>query len=275
MKLLSVNDSTSVTNRRRPTKEVFVKEYLQRINYSGELMVSHESLRNLQKAHLFSVPFENLDIHNKIPIKLDLDLLYEKIIINHRGGFCYELNGLFNELLRQIGFKSRMVSARVLNSETGQFGEEFDHMAIIVDLDNKEYLVDVGFGEFARYPLLIQLDVVQSDPRGQFLIKYWNNDSLIVLKTTNGKEVPEYLFTREERRLSEYAEMCDYHQTSPYSHFTQNKLISRPTEKGRITISGNTVKISEEGKMVKEITFEDGEFERYYKKCFNNKEGIK
>jgi len=254
---------------------MFVQEYLRRILYSGDINVSLEVLRNLQKTHLFSVPFENLDIHNKIPILLDLDLFYQKIIINHRGGFCYELNGLFYELLSQLGFKSKMVSARVFNSNSKQFGHEFDHMAIIANLDNKEYLVDVGFGEFAQYPLLVQLDIVQSDPRGQFLIKRWDEDSLVVLNMTDGKEVFEYLFTRKERRLSEFGKMCDYHQTNPDSHFTQNRLISRPTEKGRITISGNTIKISEEGKIVEEITFEEEEFGRYFEKWFNNKEVIK
>ena len=98
--------------------------YLQRINYDGPLTPSAETLRQLHLAHLLSVPFENLSIHWHEPIVLDDDALFEKIVRRRRGGFCYELNGLFAGLLRTLGFQVTMLSAEVANDE-GEFGAAF------------------------------------------------------------------------------------------------------------------------------------------------------
>ncbi len=126
--------------------------YLQRINYDGPLAPSAETLRQLHLAHLLSVPFENLSIHRHEPIVLNDDALFEKIVRRRRGGFCYELNGVFAALLRSLGFNVTMLSAEVANNE-GEFGEPFDHMTLMVTLDER-WLADVGFGDSFREPLL-------------------------------------------------------------------------------------------------------------------------
>ncbi len=144
-----------------------VREYLVRIGLEPDhLEPNEEVLRLLQRRHLMTVPFENLDIHWKKPIILDVDKFYEKIVVNRRGGFCYELNGLFNELLRALGFQTRLVSARVFNGQI--HGPEYDHAAIIVTLGDDEYLADVGFGDFSSEPLRYSLGVEQQDPSGIF-----------------------------------------------------------------------------------------------------------
>ena len=118
-----------------------INKYLERIHYSGPLAPTLEVLSKLQLAHLMTVPFENLDIHTNT--KIDLNHLFDKIVTRNRGGFCYELNGLFYELLTETGFAVKMVSARVHDGK-GDFSPEFDHMALIVNLDNENYLV-MGF----------------------------------------------------------------------------------------------------------------------------------
>src|SRR5436190_18248372 len=111
-----------------------LQKYLNRINYQGALLPSLETLRDLQLAHLFSVPFENLSIHNNEPIVLEDKALFEKIISHKRGGFCYELNGLFAALLGQIGFQVAKLSAAVARPN-GEFGADLDHMTLLVSLD--------------------------------------------------------------------------------------------------------------------------------------------
>lgn len=96
-----------------------VKAYLKRINYHGSLAPTAESLRELQIAHLLTVPFENLSIHSNQSIVLEDDVLFTKVIENRRGGFCYELNGLFAALLRELGFNVAMLSAGAANAEGG------------------------------------------------------------------------------------------------------------------------------------------------------------
>ena len=125
--------------------------YLQRINYVGPLAPSAETLRQLHLAHLLSVPFENLSIHRREPIVLDDAALFEKIVRLQRGGFCYELNGVFAALLRSLGFKVTMLSAEVANGK-GEFGPPFDHMTLMVTLEDR-WLADVGFGDSFREPL--------------------------------------------------------------------------------------------------------------------------
>src|SRR6266550_6884083 len=128
-----------------------IQAYLQRISYTGPLVPIAETLRLLQVAHLQTVPFENLSIHSGEPIVLDDDALFEKIVRRRRGGFCYELNGLFAALLRALGFDVKMLSARVANAE-GIFGPDFDHMTLLVTLA-EPWLVDVGFGDSFLEPL--------------------------------------------------------------------------------------------------------------------------
>src|SRR5687768_13890149 len=147
-----------------------VNAYLERIGVGGvPIAADFSSLKLLQRNHLLAVPFENLDIHWKRPIELDTSRFYSKIVANKRGGFCYELNGLFNELLREFGFETRLVSGRVFNGT--EHGPEFDHAAIIVKIGSEEYLTDVGFGAFAALPLRLVLDTEQDDPNGKFVIR--------------------------------------------------------------------------------------------------------
>jgi N-hydroxyarylamine O-acetyltransferase len=127
--------------------------YLDRINYHGPLASTAETLRELQVAHLLTVPFENLSIHARQPIVLDDDALFEKIVRRRRGGFCYEANGLFAALLRALGFDVKKLSAGVAKPEGG-FGPDFDHMTLMGAIDER-WLIDVGFGDSFREPLLI------------------------------------------------------------------------------------------------------------------------
>ena len=170
--------------------------------------------------------------------------IFNKVVNQNRGGFCYELNGLFYELLNAIGFDVKMVSARVFDQDKG-YGEEYDHLAIITRINNIEYLTDVGFGEFTFKPLKLQLGTVQKDQRGNFKIDKFKNGYLKVSKIENEKSTPEYIFKNKERELKEFEEMCVFHQTSSDSPFTSKRLITLPTENGRVTISGNTLKIKE------------------------------
>src|SRR2546426_8959332 len=127
--------------------------YLERINYHGSLSPTAETLRELQVAHLLSVPFENLSILAGQAIVLEDEALFTKIVANRRGGFCYEANGLFAALLRALGFDVAMLSAEVANA-AGEFGPDFDHMTLMVTLAQR-WLVDVGFGDSFLEPLLL------------------------------------------------------------------------------------------------------------------------
>ena len=209
--------------------------YLERINYHGSLTPSAETLRELQRAHLLAVPFENLSIHAKQPIVLADEALFAKIVRRRRGGFCYECNGLFAALLRALGFEVAMLSAEVANAD-GVFGPAFDHMTLVVSLEQR-WLVDVGFGDSFLEPL--RLDEPGEQLQGSRTYQIVTDGSLFTLmqKIDDGEWKAQYRFTLEPHKYDDYAAMCRYHQTSPASHFTTARICSLATEDGRITLS--------------------------------------
>lgn len=211
-----------------------IQTYLERINYNGPLAPTAETLRALQVAHLLTVPFENLSIHAGEPIVLEDDALFDKIVERRRGGFCYEANGLFAALLRALGFDVAMLSAEVANA-AGEFGPNFDHMTLLVSLE-KRWLVDVGFGDSFREPLLLDDRGEQVQGHRAYRILPDAN-RLLLEQRDDGDWKAEYRFTLQPYSYSDYGEMCRYHQTSPESHFTRSRMCSRATEDGRITLS--------------------------------------
>ncbi|HET6978374.1 MAG TPA: arylamine N-acetyltransferase [Pyrinomonadaceae bacterium] len=213
-----------------------VEEYLKRINYQGLRTVTPETLRDLQLAHLKTVPFENLSIHAGEPIVLEEQALFKKIVERRRGGFCYECNGSFAGLLRALGFEVEMLAAGVARRQGG-FGPIFDHMTLCVTLAER-WLVDVGFGDSFLEPLLLDARAEQVQGTQSFRIDADDN-YLILLRRNEGEDwQPQYRFTTQPFGFPDYEEMCRFHQTSPESHFTQNVVCSKVTEDGRITLSG-------------------------------------
>lgn len=247
--------------------QVNVPQYLARIGaLPDHLEQSDEVLRFLQRKHLTTVPFENLDIHWKRPIVVDVELFYEKIVENRRGGFCYELNGLFNELLSSLGFETKLVSARVSNGT--EYGPEYDHAAIIVRIDEDEYLADVGFGDFSVEPLRFSLGAEQQDPSGSFVIRQCKDEYFDVAKHDGDGWKSQYIFTDAPRELSEFAEMCDFQQYSPESHFTKGKICSILTETGRKTLTDKRFVSTSDGKKTETPVGSEHEFNEILQREF-------
>jgi len=245
----------------------FIKKYLRRINFNGQPKADLETLFALHRQHLYSIPFENMDIHLKRKIILDGKLLEQKLIDNRRGGFCYELNGLFYLLLKKIGFDVKMISACVYNS-AGIAGPDFDHMALIVKLEN-QWLADIGFGDNFLKPLQMVVDKTQKDFYGYFQIIRLDDTHLKLQWSEDGNKFEDqYLFTLQERNLADFNNMCNYHQTSTESHFTQKKVCTIATKNGRITLSDNNLTFTENGQKIKKDIKSELEFKRYLVKYF-------
>lgn len=215
-----------------------VDAYLERIGYKGPLVPTAETLRALHVAHMTAVPFENLSIHAREAVVLEDGALFEKIVGRRRGGFCYEDNGLFAALLRALGFQVSMLSAEVANSEGG-FGKPFDHMTLLVTLEERR-LADVGFGDSFVEPLLLDERGEQVQGRHAYRITHEGEHLVMSRRDAGGGEwQPQYRFTLQPYAYPDYAEMCIYHQTSPESHFTRGRVCSRATaDGGRVTLSG-------------------------------------
>ena len=213
-----------------------IEEYLQRINVAGPLAIDLDTLRRLHIAHLQTVPFENLSIHWREPIVLNDDALFDKIVCRRRGGFCYELNGLFAALLRALGFRVTMLSGGVANAK-GEFGPDFDHMALAVHLE-RPYLADVGFGDSFVEPLRLDDRAEQTEAPRIFRIDEHRGRLTLQRRDPGGDFRPQYRFDLRPHVLADYEPMCLYHQRSPNSHFTRETVCSLATSDGRVTLSG-------------------------------------
>jgi N-hydroxyarylamine O-acetyltransferase len=212
-----------------------VDAYLKRISYSGSLEPTADTLRDLQLAHLLTVPFENLSIHSGEPIVLEESALFAKIVERRRGGFCYEANGLFAGLLHALGFDVAMLGAGVANSQ-GEFGPNFDHMTLMVTLSDR-WLVDVGFGDSFLEPLLLDSRVEQVQGTRAFKIVDDDDHLILLRRNLDADWEPQYRFTLQPYSFADYEEMCQFHQTSPDSHFTKGRICSRATADGRVSLS--------------------------------------
>jgi N-hydroxyarylamine O-acetyltransferase len=223
---------------------VNVSSYLDRISYTGSLAPSAEILRALHRAHMLTVPFENLDIGLGRKIVCDETSFIRKIVEQRRGGFCYELNGAFAALLRELGFKVTLLSARVARQD-GSNGPEFDHLTLRVDLD-EPWLADVGFGDSFLEPLRLKIDIEQPQGTRKFrLVEEQGALHMEMAEPADWKR--QYSFTQVPRQLSEFAGMCHYHQTSPESPFTRKKVCSRATADGRVTVADGKLIITRGG----------------------------
>jgi N-hydroxyarylamine O-acetyltransferase len=221
-----------------------VDSYLARIDYEASREPTAETLRELHKAHLLAIPFENLDNHLGRCIVLDEEKVVSKIVDHRRGGICYELNGAFCALLRAMGFEVSMLSAGVARDEGG-FDPPFDHMTLLVQLKER-WLADVGFGDSFREPLL--LDVRGEQVQGEDAYRLVDADGYVFVQRRKGGEWKrEYRFTLEPHEYSDFADMCHYHQTSPDSIFTRRRACTRATEDGRITVSDMRLIITARG----------------------------
>jgi len=233
--LPDTNDFTASRGRCYPSP-LDLAAYLERIGYHGPLGPSLDTLRGLHLAHLYTVPFENLDIQLGRPIALDDAALFAKIVTRRRGGFCYELNGLFCALLRELGFRVTMLSAEVARP-AGGFSPPFDHLALSVELD-RPWLADVGFGEGFRLPLALNEPADQVQDGCAYLLIADGDYRILLCRDPAGDWTPRYRFTLRPHTLADFAGRCRFHQTSPESHFTRNRICTRATPDGRVSISG-------------------------------------
>jgi N-hydroxyarylamine O-acetyltransferase len=209
--------------------------YLNRIRYQGSITPDADTLRSLHRAHMYAVPFENLDISLGRKIICNESCFLHKTVEERRGGFCYEMNGAFAALLRELGFQVTLLSARVSGGD-GRDGPEFDHMALRVELE-QDWLADVGFGDSFVEPLRLEPGLKQEQFGRRYRLTAADG-GLCLEANSNEAWKKQYAFTLQPRELSEFAGMCHYHQTSPDSHFTRKRVCSLATPEGRVTVTG-------------------------------------
>lgn len=197
--------------------------YLDRIGYSAPVRADRQTLFGLHRAHLLAIPYENLDIHLGRTLTLDVDAIFDKIVTRRRGGWCYEMNGLFAWALREIGFDVSLLAGTVGRRSSGASAEG-NHLLMSVTLD-QPYLADVGFGNGFLDPLpLVAGRYNQADFLRPFELRQADGRWELVGDGVGGGG---FDFTLEPAVMTQFASQCHHLQTSPESGFVRITVCHR------------------------------------------------
>jgi N-hydroxyarylamine O-acetyltransferase len=206
--------------------------YARRIGYTGEWAPTLETLKALHLAHATHIPFENLDVLLRRPIRLDLESLWAKLVVGGRGGYCFEQNALFAAVLETIGFRITRLAARVrmgaAQAQPPKSVRPRSHMLLAVDLDGQIWLVDVGFGaEVFLHPIPLTPRVVTPQFGWQYrVIAEGSQHVLQSLRPEGWFDL--YSFTLEEQHPVDYEVSNYFTSTNPNSVFVKTLLAQRP-----------------------------------------------
>ena len=186
--------------------------------------VDLETLERLQRAHMTAVPFENLHVFHRRGVSTSTEWSIPKIVGDRRGGWCFELNGAFSELLRALGFSVTRLAAGVL-LDGGTPPDEPDHLTVRVDLDGP-YLVDVGFGDSFIRPL--RLDSTEAQDGGDRAYRFTSEDDYTILESRGdaGWE-PRFRFDHTGHEMADFEPRSTYLQTEPGLRWTEAPFATR------------------------------------------------
>lgn len=245
-------------------------DYLTRIGYDGAIKPDAQTLRGLHLSHMLRVPFENLNIGLKRPILLTEEALWDKIVVQKRGGFCYELNGLFAWLIKELGFDVTYLNAQVYNRR-GQLGIDFDHLALLVQIPGQpgRWLVDVGFGDSFNEPLDFEERGEQVQGLRSYRLEEVRDGFVTWQKNYDATWERQYFFDLQPRAFpADYEPACLYHQTSPRSSFTRGSIISRATPEGRVSLEDGRLILTETGQRSEKPIPDATEYNKLLKQYF-------
>ena len=220
-----------------------IRQYLERIHYTGDSAASLNTLTRLQYHHLLSIPYENLDLLNQVPLSLEFEDLFKKIILNRRGGYCFELQGIYGYLLKSLGYSVTQYAGRFMD-EPGTI-QMRRHRLLVVDLPDGRYVCDVGVrSEAPRCPLKLIEDTVQTDGISEYRYVKDPFYGWVLMQREIGKEWKSILgFTEEIQIDADYVMSSFFCEQHPDSTFNKFMKISIFTEDSNISIVGNTYKV--------------------------------
>ncbi|SAL32144.1 arylamine N-acetyltransferase family protein [Caballeronia humi] len=216
------------------TSPIDLDAYFARIGFDGPRDASIETLDALHLLHPQAIPFENLDPLLGRPVQLDAQSIQRKLVGARRGGYCYEHNLLFRGVLDALGYRTRSLGARVVWGRTDAEMPARTHMLLLVDLEGRTYLSDVGFGGVTlTAPIVLETGREQVTPHEPFrLDSIGENDFLLQVKL-NDAWTPLYRFDLEPQFDIDFEVANHYVSTYPQSIFLHNLLVARVAGESR------------------------------------------
>ncbi|MEB6202009.1 MULTISPECIES: arylamine N-acetyltransferase family protein [Mammaliicoccus] len=237
--------------------------------------INLESLNHYIKRFMYTVPFENISVQNETPISVDIDDLFNKIVHQHRGGFCYEMNTLFQHYLTEKGFELDRISGTV-HTPDDNWSRDGSHMTTLVHLD-KAYIADVGFGDLPTeaIPVSSQDDVhIINDTNGNYCAILDDSGVIHLQKQIAQNHWRTSYKTNDiPREWDFFIDHLDFNEHNPNSIFVQKLIITIPKQYGRVSMSNEHLTITTQNDKQKEAVTHDN-YKFLLKKYFGIDEKI-
>lgn len=243
-----------------------LQKYCERIDYENIPKADFQTLAGLMRHQLMTVPFENLDVQAGKVVSLVPEEIVSKILFHNRGGYCYEINGLFAMALEALGIQYRFIAARPMFYPVRR---PKTHMAIIAKADGKEWLCDLGFGSFGiRAPI----DITQcNEPIEQdcetFMLEKSSSGEYLLKAMIEGDWGNQYAFDIHPWEWIDFVPANYLNSTHPDSIFVQKRLVIIQNRLGRSILLGNTLKTIHDGVTTK-VEIEDKQIEGILESSF-------
>ena len=224
--------------------------YFRRIGYTGDAAPDATTLQALMRHQLFSVPFENLDVQAGRVVSLQPEHIADKLLRRGRGGYCYEVNGLFAMALEALGIRYQFVAARPMFYTARR---PRTHMALVAYVDGRRWLCDLGFGSYGiRAPIdldALDTDITQDldtfrlscDERGEYLLQ----------AKVEGVWTNQYGFDLSPQEWIDFVPANYLNSTHPEAIFVQKLVVVLHRPDGRLILIGDVLKTVTQGRVEK------------------------
>lgn len=221
--------------------------YLKRIGYQASPSPDINTLREICRSHSAAVPFETLEMFEGVVPTTDIGLLFDKLVTERRGGICIELNGLLAHFLREIGFSVTLMAGGVALPQ-GRFSTRLDHSLLLVDIDGRTWLTDVGFSGASFFEPIPFPGGEQHQRGWDFSVAEEDGYQVVYRRDLDGQTVPLFRFTLRAYQMNEFSDVLEYHTRSPESPFPRTLICARTTDSGKITLVNDRVTVADRGR---------------------------
>lgn len=225
-------------------------QYLDRIDFTATPKADIDTVARMMRRQLFSVPFENLDVQAGKIVSLVPEEIVEKIVGRKRGGYCYEVNGLFAMALASLGITYQFVAARPMFYPARR---PRTHMALVLTLGGERWLCDLGFGSYGiRAPMsLSKLDVEVAQDDDIFKLSLGEDGFYLLQAKVDGQWTNQYAFDLSPQEWVDFVPANYLNSTHPDAIFVRMTVAVVMTEAGRKILGGDSFKIVSHGRTEK------------------------
>lgn len=228
-----------------------LQDYFKRIGLSSDVKADIAGVTEMMRCQLFTVPFENLDVQAGKVVSLVPEEIVEKILHRNRGGYCYEINGLFAMALEALGIPYQFVAARPMFYPVKR---PKTHMAIVLKVDGAEWLCDLGFGSYGiRAPMRLDLTGVEvRQDFDTFLLGKSNEREFLLQALVDGEWANQYAFDLSPQDWIDFVPANYLNSTHPDAVFVQKLLVVLHDPAGRTILFGDMLKTIRNGTVEKQ-----------------------